>query len=681
MTKLTQKGVKYDWGDNEEATFQLIKHKLCSALILALPEGSEDFVVYCDASHKGLGDVLMQREKVITYASRQLKIHEKNYTTHDLELGSVVFALKFWRHYLYGTKCTVFTDHKSLQHILDQKELNMRQRHWLELLSDYDCEIRYHPGEGNLPNSSQGYDTIWVIVDRLTKSAIFLPIRETDSMERLARIYLKEKTLGMNLYMSTAYHPQTNGQSERTIQTLEDMLRACVIDFENGWVKHLSLVEFSYNNSYHASIKAAPFEVLYGRKCRSPVCWAESYADLKHKLMEFQVGDRVMLKVSPWKGVVHFGKWGKLNHRYVGPFKVLEKVGSVAYKLDLPQELSRVHSTFHVSKLKKCYSDERLAVPLDGIHIDDKIYFVEKPVEKYTQIDINFAAGGNLRGLSAKEAWETIKDSAQCDKQWKNPTSIISDLTIANLKDQLVGNEVVRVKIPSCMSWLDAYDEPLGDLDMMEDKVENQSPQTTLYFLLSFEVYTPPVTYSEEVKETLGLLMEVEPLDKIQLEDLGLNTCNHDIPLSSREVPSFDEPEPQPNPLAICPTLDVSLGDERSPQPPIKPHSSDSFRMKVVEPLTIHTPPSPHVASFHPKDMYYYYRPCVDDPKKHYGFKSGLLGHSGSLGVDFSKLGIIEDDWELESKEVPFLGRGLNSPVRPKELEKVIFHKKKLERS
>ncbi|GJR50669.1 putative reverse transcriptase domain-containing protein [Tanacetum coccineum] len=443
-----------------------------SAPILALPEGSKDFVVYCDASHKGLGVVLMQREKVIAYASRQLKIHEKNYTTHDLELGSVVFALKIWRHYLYGTKCTVFTDHKSLQHILDQKELNMRQRRWLELLSDYDCDIRYHPGKANvvadalsrkerieplrvralvmtigldlpkqilkaqiealkpenlekedvggmirkdipkeklepradgtlclngrswlpcygdlrsvvmheshkskysihpgsekmyqdmkklywwpnmkadiatyvskcltcakvkaehqrpsgllvqpaipewkwdnitmdfitkLPKSSQGFDTIWVIVDRLTKSAHFLPIRENDPLDKLARLYLNrivarhgihvsiicdrdgrftsnfwrsfQKALGTDLSMSTAYHPETNGQSERTIQTLEDMLRACVIDFGKGWVKHLPLAKFSYNNSYHASIKAAPYEALYGRKSRSPLCWAEA---------------------------------------------------------------------------------------------------------------------------------------------------------------------------------------------------------------------------------------------------------------------------------------------------------------------------------------------------------------------------------------------------------------------
>ncbi|GJU39091.1 putative reverse transcriptase domain-containing protein [Tanacetum coccineum] len=149
LTELTQKN-KYIWGEDQESAFQLLKKKLCEAPILALPEGNDDFVVYCDASHQGLGAVLMQREKAIAYASRQLKPNEENYTTHDLELGAVVFALKIWRHYLYGTKCTVFTDHKSLQHILDQKELNMRQRSWLELLADYDCEIHYHPRKANV---------------------------------------------------------------------------------------------------------------------------------------------------------------------------------------------------------------------------------------------------------------------------------------------------------------------------------------------------------------------------------------------------------------------------------------------------------------------------------------------------------------------------------------------------
>nr|GEV07775.1 putative reverse transcriptase domain-containing protein [Tanacetum cinerariifolium] len=271
-----------------------------------------------------------------------------------------------------------------------------------------------------LPKSSQGFNTIWVIVDRLTKLVHFLPIRENDPLDKLARLYLNmivarhiipvsiicdhdgrftsnfwrsfQKALGTNISMSTMYHPKTNGQSERTIQTLEDMLCACVIDFGKGWVKHLPLCEFSYNSSYHASIKAAPYEALYGRKCRSPVCWAKVreaqltgpklIQETTEKIpMEFEVRDIVMHKDSPWKGVVRFGKWGKLNSRYVRPFKVLAKVGKVAYKLELPQELSRVHHTFYVSNLKKCYADEPLVMPLEGIHVDDRLPFMEEPVK------------------------------------------------------------------------------------------------------------------------------------------------------------------------------------------------------------------------------------------------------------------------------------------------------------
>ncbi|KAK9064954.1 hypothetical protein SSX86_016337 [Deinandra increscens subsp. villosa] len=605
LTALTQKDKKFIWDDKTEAAFQLLKQKLCDAPILSLPDGIEDFVVYCDASHQGLGCVLMQREKVIAYASRQLKIHEKNYTTHDLELGAVVFALKIWRHYLYGTQCTIFTDHKSLQHIFNQKELNMRQRRWVELLNDYECEIRYHPGKANvvadalsrkehakprrvralgmtihsnlnsqvrdaqiealkpenlteeglrgmekqleekpdgtkifmdrlwvpvygglrrlifdkahksrysihpgsdkmyhglkkqfwwpnmkaeiatyvgkcltcskvkaeyqkpsglltqpvipewkweeismdfitkLPKSRSGYDAIWVIVDRLTKSAHFLPVNEKDKMDKRAKLYIKEvvsrhgvpksiisdrdsrftahfwkflqKALGTRLDMSTAYHPQTDGQSERTIQTLEDMLRACVIDFGPKWDEHLPFAEFSYNNSYHTSIQAAPFEALYGRKCRSPLCWNEiggsqltgpelifettelifqirdrlkaardrqkSYADNRRKPLSFKKGDRVMLKVSPWKGVIRFGKRGKLNPRYIGPFEITETIGPVAYRLNLPAELSSVHNVFHVCNLKKCLSDETLIVPLDEIQVDETLHFIEEPVE------------------------------------------------------------------------------------------------------------------------------------------------------------------------------------------------------------------------------------------------------------------------------------------------------------
>ncbi|GJX14447.1 putative reverse transcriptase domain-containing protein [Tanacetum coccineum] len=450
--ELTQKNKKYEWGSEEEEAFQTLKQKLCSAPILALPEGTEDFVVYCDASLKGYGAVLMQREKVIAYASRQLKVHEENYTTHDLELGAVVFALRLWRHYLYGTKCVVFTDHKSLQYILNQKELN---------LSDYDCEIWYHPGKANVvagalspqKEAMKRKNVRAENLGRLIKPIFefrldgtrcfgnrvwlprygglrYLPNMKADNATYVSkcltcakvkakhqkpsgllqqpeipvckweRITIKfvsrlprtpsgslQEELGTNLDMSTAYHPQTDGQSERTMQTLKDMLRACVIDFGSSWDRHLPLVEFSYNNSYHASIKVAPYEALYGRKCRSPnrllaACSRQkSYADKRLKPLLFEVGDMVLLKVSPWKGDVHFGKRGKLSPRYIGPFKVLARIGPVAYTLELPEELKGIHNTFHVSNLKKCLAEGEVVVPLEEIQLDDKLHMIEEPVE------------------------------------------------------------------------------------------------------------------------------------------------------------------------------------------------------------------------------------------------------------------------------------------------------------
>ncbi|GKE58121.1 putative reverse transcriptase domain-containing protein [Tanacetum coccineum] len=230
----------------------------------------------------------------------------------------------------------------------------------------------------------------------MTKSTNFLAIREDYKSKRLARLYINEivarhgvlvsiisdrdsyftsrfwqslqKALGTRLDLSTTYHPETDGQSKRTIQTLEDMLRAYAIDFGGNWDTHLPLVEFSYNNSYHSSVKCAPFEALYGRKCRTPIAWAEerlkaardrqkSYADNRQKPLEFSVGDKVLLKVSPRKGVVRFGKRSKLSPRYVGPFEIVKRVGPIAYRLRLPQELVGVHDTFHVSNLKKCLAD------------------------------------------------------------------------------------------------------------------------------------------------------------------------------------------------------------------------------------------------------------------------------------------------------------------------------------
>ncbi|GJR83060.1 putative reverse transcriptase domain-containing protein [Tanacetum coccineum] len=606
-SKIEAKSKTYDWGEEQENTFQTLKDKLCNAPVLALPDGPEDFVVYCDASVLGLGCVLMQRGKVIAYASRQLKIHEKNYTTHNLELSAVVFALKIWRHYLYMTKSVVYMDHNSLQHIFSKKELNMRQRRWIELFNDYDCEVRYHPGKANvvadalsrkervkpkrvramnmtlqssikdrilaaqkeasdesaglqkgldemvelrndralyyldriwvplkgdvrtlimdeahkskyfvhpgadkmyydlrdrlrlsirgrlqktkipewkwegitmdfvikLPRTSSGHDTIWVIMDRLTKSAHFLPMREDYKMDRLARLYLNEivarhgvpisiisdhdsrftsrfwqlmqEALRTRLDMSTAYHPQTDGQSERTIQTLEHMLRACILYFRGSWDVHLSLVEFSYNNSYHFSMRCAPFEALYGRKCHSSIMWAEvgesqligpglvqettkkisqikdrlkvardrqkSYADKRRKPLEFSVGDYVLLKLSPWKGVVCFGKKGKLAPRFVGPFEIIEKVGPVAYQLDLLEEFNGLHDTFHVSNLKKCLANPTLQVPLDEIQIDAKLNFLEEPVEilerefkklKRSRIGIVNLQWNSKRGLNSR---------------------------------------------------------------------------------------------------------------------------------------------------------------------------------------------------------------------------------------------------------------------------------------
>nr|GEV53374.1 retrovirus-related Pol polyprotein from transposon 17.6 [Tanacetum cinerariifolium] len=263
-------------GVEQEEAFHTLKDNLCNALIFSLPGGIEDFIVYCNASNQGLGCVLMQRGKVIAYASRQLKIHEKNYTTHDLELGAVVFALKTLRHYLYGTKSAIYTDHKSLQHIFDQKELNMRQRRWIELFGDYKCEIRYHP--------------VYIMF--------------------LANI----------------------------IDSLRDMIGyEYGLSSSDGWTKRKSL--------------------------------------------EFEVGDKVLLKVSPWKSMIRFGKKGKLALRYVGPFKILERIGPVAYRLRLPEELSNVHDTFHVSNLKKCLANANLHVPLHEIKIDKTICFVKERVE------------------------------------------------------------------------------------------------------------------------------------------------------------------------------------------------------------------------------------------------------------------------------------------------------------
>ncbi|GKC32671.1 putative reverse transcriptase domain-containing protein, partial [Tanacetum coccineum] len=545
LTKLTWKDKKYEWGKEEDEAFQLLKQKLCSALILALPEGTEYFVDYCDASHKGYGAVLMQPEKVIAYASRQLKVHEKNYTTHDLELGAVVFALSDYDceiHYhpiklnvVVGAlsqkerikplrvQALVMTVHNDLPNkILEAQKEAMKKKNvkaknlgrlikqifkfrpdgtrcfgnrvWLprfgglrDLIMHESHKSKYsiHPGSDKMyqdwkllywwPNMKADIATYvskcltcakvkaehqkpsvllqqpkipvwkweWITMDFVsglprTPSGHGVPIsiisdRDNNFTSRFWRSL--QKASGTNLDMSTAYHPQTDGQSKRTIQMLKDMLRACVIDFGSSWDRHLPLVEFSYNNSYHTSIKAAPFEALYGWKCRSPVCWSEvgdnqltgpelirettkkivqiknclltarsrqkSYADRRSRPLEFEVEDMVLLKVSPWKGVIHFGKREKLSH---------------------------------------CLADKNLIIPLDEIQLNDKLHFTKESIEivdrevnrlKQSRIPIVKVRWNSRRG--PEFTWERedqIKNNTAGTKVYAAGLQLLEDLLL-----------------------------------------------------------------------------------------------------------------------------------------------------------------------------------------------------------------------------------------------------------
>ncbi|WVZ84512.1 hypothetical protein U9M48_031541 [Paspalum notatum var. saurae] len=526
MTSLTKKNAKYSWSPNCEEAFQSLKRSLTTAPVLAQPDVTKPFDVYCDASGNGLGCVLMQEGRVVIYASRQLRKHEANYPTHDLELAAVVHTLKIWRHYLLGNTCHIYTDHKSLKYILTQPELNMRQRRWLELIKDYDLEIHYHPGKANLdielrkrildeahtsmftmhpgsnkmyqdlkqmfwwtqiakyisecdvyqrikadhrkpagmlqplelpawkwenihidfivglPLTQKGYDSIWVVIDRFTKAAHFLPVKTTYRAKQYAKLYISrvlalhgvpqtitsdrgslfvsrfwehlQTAVGTTLIHSSAYHPQTSGQVERVNHILEDMLRACALTYSTKWDECLPLAEFAYNNSYQKSLEMAPFEALYGRRCRTPLNWSEpgervtfgpdlvtqaeeqvklihnlkraqsrqkSHSDKRRRPLVFEVGDHVYLRVSPMKGVHRFGVKGKLAPRYVGPFKITEQCGPVAYRIELPPHLAAVHDVFHVSQLKKCLRVPEEAVDTSQIQIEHDLTYEERPIK------------------------------------------------------------------------------------------------------------------------------------------------------------------------------------------------------------------------------------------------------------------------------------------------------------
>ncbi|WVZ84383.1 hypothetical protein U9M48_031421 [Paspalum notatum var. saurae] len=498
MTALTHKNAKFAWNPKCEEAFGTLKKLLTSAPILAQPDITKPFDVYCDASSSVLGCVLMQEGKVIAYASCQLRKHEVNYPTHDLELLAVVYALKKWRHYLLGNTCHIYTDHNSLKYIFTQPELNMRQRRWLELIKDYDLEVHYHPGKANVVADALNYKAhcnfiearptvrvlcceigqiemptaletelynlvleptikdqiiaaqkqdkgiahirdeihdkkkacfkldeervLWfknrlvVIIDRFTKSAHFIPVKTTYRVKQYAELYISrmvylhgvpqtitsdrgslfvsrfweqlQTALETNLIHRSAYHPQTSGQVERVNQILEDMLRVCALTYSTKWDECLPLAEFAYSNSYQKSLEIAPFEALYGRRCRTPLKWSElgervtfgsdlvtqveeqvkfihdnlkraqsrqkSYSDKRRRPLVFEKDDHVYLRVSPMKGVHRFGVKGKLAPRYVGPFKITEQCRPVAYRLELPPHLLAVHDVFHISQLKKC---------------------------------------------------------------------------------------------------------------------------------------------------------------------------------------------------------------------------------------------------------------------------------------------------------------------------------------
>ncbi|WVZ71088.1 LOW QUALITY PROTEIN: hypothetical protein U9M48_019712 [Paspalum notatum var. saurae] len=599
MTSLLEKDAEFRWINAQQAAFDELKKRLTTSPVFTLPDQQKKFIVYCDASRDGLGCVLMQEGKVIAYASRQLRKHEVNYPTHDLELAAV--------------RCEIYTDHKSLKYISTQNELNMRQRKWQELIKDYDMKIHYHPVKANvvadalsrksyanmalgfmmahelceeferlsldflhhttaaafeveptleqeirehqknneklqeirellklakaphfwedeqetlwyknricvlnvdrirklilseahntaysihpgstkmnydlkerfwwygmkcavaeyrvkaehqrpagllqplkvpewkweeitmdfivgLPHTQKGYNSIWEVVNHLTKVAHFIPVNTTYSGAKLAELYISRivclhgvpkriisdrdsqftsrfweqlyDSLDTKLRLSTTYHPQTDGQTERTNQILEDMLRACAIQYGTSWDKCLPYAEFSYNNSYQASLKKSPFEALYGKRCRTPLFCNQtgekqvfgpdivqdaeqqlrtenlrvaqsrqrSYADVRRRDLSFKVDDHVYLKVSPMRDIRRFNMKGKLAPRYIGPFKILEKKCEVAYRLELPPSLSGVHDVFHVSQLKKCLRMPEEQTPLEGLEVQEDLTYTE----------------------------------------------------------------------------------------------------------------------------------------------------------------------------------------------------------------------------------------------------------------------------------------------------------------
>ncbi|GKC30198.1 putative reverse transcriptase domain-containing protein [Tanacetum coccineum] len=416
------KNQKYEWGAEQEEAFQTLKDNLCNAPILSLLDGLDDFVVYCDASNQGFRCVLMQRGKVIMYASRQLKIHEKNYTTHDLKLGAVVFSLKNWRHYLYGTKSIIYTNHKSLQHIFDQKELNMCQRRWIKLFSDYDCEICYHPNKANvvadaLSRKERGVRAISMTIQSGVKDKILIAQNEAFKVENVPAEMLRGvRTLIMDEAHATRYslHPGADGMyhdlrdmywwpgMKRDIATYPEIPEwkwdRITIDFitklprtssrhDTIWIIIDRLTKSAYFLAIRKDCKmgvsrhGVPVSIISDRDGRFTLRFWQTLQKALETRLEFMLRACNIDFGGSWDTHLHLAEFSYNNSCHLRLFEILERIGPVAYRLRLPQELSSAHDIFHVSNLQKCLTDANLHVPLEEIKVDKTLRFVEEPVE------------------------------------------------------------------------------------------------------------------------------------------------------------------------------------------------------------------------------------------------------------------------------------------------------------
>ncbi|KAH0689476.1 hypothetical protein KY289_016834 [Solanum tuberosum] len=370
LTKLTQKTMKFQWSEACEKSFQELKKRLTTAPVLTLPEGTQGFVEYCDASRFGLGCVLMENGKVIAFASRQLKVHEKNYPTHNLELAAVVFTLKIWRHYLLSMGSTTHVEEEKRELAKDVHRLaclraNVQKQKVLAFEQGGDGVLRFQ-GRLCVPMVDGLQERIMEEVHssrysiHLGSTKMYRDLREfywwngmkkgiaefvvkCPNCQQVKVEHQRPGGLAQNIELPEWKWEMINmdfiidGQAKRTIQILDDMLRACVIDFKGNWDDHLSFIEFAYNNRPDLVHQAMEKVKVIQERLKMAQSRQKSYTDVTRRPLEFEVDDWVYLKVSPMKGIMRFGKKGKLSPRYIGPYRIVKRIGNVAYELELPQ--------------------------------------------------------------------------------------------------------------------------------------------------------------------------------------------------------------------------------------------------------------------------------------------------------------------------------------------------------